>query len=125
MRIGQFVTLLNTTKDTVPHYEELNLLTPTWKNNYKEYGEKEVLNFEVVKELKDYGLTLKEIQMLFNLKQAFGCGDKQLITQFIENLTDHLEKLRQEEQEIHNRRIMLENEIGNLKELIKTLDFSK
>lgn len=118
MKIGEFVTLLKTTKDTVRHYEELNLLTPSWQNNKKEYSEKEILDFQVVKELKEYGFTLKDIQLIFSLKQALGCGDKHLIRQVYQVLTNQLDKLLKEEEELRERRLILENEVKKLKDLI-------
>ncbi len=118
LKIGEFVNLLNTTKDTVRHYENLKFITPKWINNNKEYGEKEVMNFQVVKELKEYGLTLKEIQIIFNLKDAYQCGDKELINQVFGQLTSHLNRLRKEEEELSKRRITLENEIEKIRDLI-------
>ncbi len=114
MRIGKFVELLNTTKDTVRHYEDLNLVTPKWENHHKEYGEKEILNFHVVKELQEYGLSLKDIQIIFNLKEAYQCGDKKLIHQVLEQLTDHVNNLRKEEEEVRRRRIALENKLKEI-----------
>ena len=118
LRIGEFVNLLNTTKDTVRHYENLKFITPKWINKNKEYGEKEVLNFQVVQELKGYGLKLKEIQIIFNLKEAFHCGDKELINQVFGQLTGQLDRLRKQEEEISKRRIMLENELEKIRDLI-------
>lgn len=118
LKIGEFVKLLNTTKDAVRHYENLKFITPRWINNNKEYGEKEVLNFQVVKELKGYGLTLKEIQIIFNFKDAYHCGDKELINQVFGQMTSHLNRLRQEEEELTKRRITLENEVEKLRGLI-------
>ncbi len=46
MKIGEFVTLLQTTKDTVRHYEELNLITPKWNKIIRNLGEKESWIFE-------------------------------------------------------------------------------
>ncbi|WP_410770947.1 MerR family transcriptional regulator [Fontibacillus sp. BL9] len=118
MKIGEFVTLLHTTKDTVRHYEELNLLTPAWSNNYREYGEKEISDFGVIIELKEYGLSLKDIQILFDLKRAFHCGDQNFITQVYDKLTAHVNDLRQQEEELHSRRIKLENELTAIRGLI-------
>ena len=118
LKIGEFVKLLNTTKDSVRHYENLKFITPKWINNNKEYGEKEVLNFQVVRELKEYGLTLKEIQIIFNFKYAYQCGDKELINQVFGQLTSQLNKLRQEEEDLIKRRITLENEVEKLRDLI-------
>ncbi len=118
MKIGEFVQLLNTTKDTVRHYEELNLVTPKWKNHHKEYGEKEILNFQVVKELKEYGLSLKDIQFIFDLKEAHQCGDKKLIHQVVEQLADHVNNLRKEEEELRRRRIALENKLKEIEDVL-------
>ena len=118
MRIGQFVTLLNTTKETVRHYEDLRLITPKWKNKIRDYGEKDIQDFKVIIELKDFGFTLKDIQLIFNLKEALGCGDKQLIDQVFLRLSNHLYSLQQAEEEIKNRRIKLKNVISQLEELL-------
>ena len=37
MRIGEFIKLVQTTKDTVRHYEELDLIRPDWKNGTRDY----------------------------------------------------------------------------------------
>ncbi|KQL51470.1 6-phosphogluconolactonase [Heyndrickxia shackletonii] len=118
MRIGEFIAYLNTTKDTVRHYEDLQLLTPKWKGSMKDYGEKEIQDYQVIKEFKSLGLSLKEIQLLFKLKHSFGCGDSQFINEVVIQLTNHLEVLRQEEEEIKNRRIQLEKQLDEIKELL-------
>ncbi|MBZ9534476.1 MerR family transcriptional regulator [Cytobacillus oceanisediminis] len=115
MKIGEFATLLNTTKETVRQYEELNLLQP---HNKKDYGDKEILDFQVVKELQEYGFSLKDIQLIFSLKEAVDCGDKQLIGQVYQIFTGQLEKLLQEEKEIQERRLIIENEAKKLRDLL-------
>lgn len=120
MRIGEFVTLMHTTKDTVRHYEELNLLSPAWSNNYREYGEKEISDFNVIVELKEYGLSLKDIQILFDLKHAFHCSDKEFITQVYNKLMAHVDDLKQQEEELHNRRVKLEQELAMIGGLIRS-----
>ena len=94
------------------------MITPIWKKSNKEYGEKEVMDFNVIVELKEYGLSLKEIQIIFKLKRAFQCGDKELVSQVFEKLTEHLDILRREEEALHKRRISLENQINEIKELL-------
>lgn len=118
MRIGEFTTLLNITKHSVRHYEDLDLLSPKWKGNYKDYGEKDILDYQVIIELKELGLNLKDIQLLFTLKKAFGCGDKQFVNQVFNQLTNHVELLLKEEDEIHKRRIRLQNEMNKIRELL-------
>ncbi|MGE7889320.1 MerR family transcriptional regulator [Bacillus cereus] len=118
MRIGEFVTLLHTTKDTVRHYEDLNLIVPTRTNNRKEYSEKEILDFQVIIELKEMGLSLKDIQLLFELKGLLGCGDKKLIDEIVAKLTNHVDSLLLEEENIRNRRIQLQKKLSEIKKLL-------
>ncbi|TMU85815.1 MerR family transcriptional regulator [Bacillus sp. BHET2] len=118
MKIGEFVTLLQTTKDTVRHYEELNLITPKWNKHYKEYSEKEVLDFQVVRELKEYGLSLSEIQLIFSLKDAYSCGDKELVNKVFDQLNIHLDTLQKEEAELRRRRIALEKQMEEIRDII-------
>ncbi len=87
-------------------------------HNKKDYGDKEILDFQVVKELQEYGFSLKDIQLIFSLKEAVDCGDKQLIGQVYQILTGQLEKLLQEEKEIRERRLIIENEAKKLRDLL-------
>lgn len=118
MKISEFVALLNTTKETVRHYEDLNLLTPIRYKSRREYGQKEVLDFQVIMELKWMGLSLKDIQLLFDLKRALGCGEEGLMREVVLHLTDHLEMLRKEEELLRERRLMLEKQLEEVKQLL-------
>jgi DNA-binding transcriptional MerR regulator len=40
MQIRDFVALLNTTRETVRHYEDLHLLTPVRRNNRRNTGKR-------------------------------------------------------------------------------------
>ncbi|PKR83705.1 hypothetical protein CWO92_18150 [Heyndrickxia camelliae] len=61
VRIGEYIKVLNTTKDTVRYYEDLELLTPKWNGNRKDYGEKEIQDYEVIMEFKSFGLSLNAV----------------------------------------------------------------
>ncbi|WP_404450668.1 MerR family transcriptional regulator [Virgibacillus necropolis] len=69
-----FIEKVQTTKDTVRHYEELNLLEPSWSNKRRIYGEKDIGDFEAIKEMQALDLSLREIQMMFEVKRSNGCG---------------------------------------------------
>ncbi|MCM3004248.1 MerR family transcriptional regulator [Priestia koreensis] len=120
MRIGEFVSLLNTTKDTVRHYEDLGLITPTRVQNKKYYGEKDKIDFKVIQECKHFGLTLSDIQALFQLKSAYTCGDERFIKEVLEQLSMQVMVLKHEEALIKKRRMCLENELMNIKEQLKS-----
>ena len=119
MKIGQFINRLNTTKDTVRHYENMNLLKPTKQTYQKEYNEKDIKNFKIIKELQNYGLSLKDIQLIFELKDNYQCGDIELIKKTADTLGNHLKQLKKDEEEIHKRRTLLEKELKVLKEYIR------
>lgn len=79
MRSGEFVRLLDTTFDTVRHYEELGLLYPNRENGQRRYSEKDVQAFQAVREFKELGMTLDEIRVMFELKITQGCGSDHLL----------------------------------------------
>ncbi|MGG4170036.1 MerR family transcriptional regulator [Rossellomorea vietnamensis] len=118
MKIGEFVSMLNTTKDTVRHYEDLQLITPKWNKHFKEYSEKDVLNFQVVRELKEYGLSLNDIQLIFSLKDAYSCGDKELVNRVLEQMNRHVDLLKEEEKDLRRRRLALEKKVEAIRELL-------
>lgn len=107
MRLGQFVMLLNTTKDTVRHYEELGLLAPGLQGRHKVYGDKELADFRAVGELKETGLTLKDIKLLMELKRLSTCGETDLLVAKVEELELHGRRLQEQEELLAERRRQL------------------
>ncbi|GIN85208.1 hypothetical protein J6TS2_15940 [Heyndrickxia sporothermodurans] len=116
MRIGEFLKIVNATKDTVRHYEDLGLLEPKWEKTRKNYEEKEVKDYQTIIELKKMGFSLKDIQLIFQLKKTLGCGNKDLVYNVYTQLNEHLSTLKKEEWALQNRRKMLEHEIEQLKQ---------
>ncbi len=104
MRIGEFLQTVETTLDTVRHYESLALLQPARINRQKEYGQAEVQAFQVIKELQQAGLSLEDIRLLFNLKQAHGCGSAELIDGAVEQLDSQLRRVEEELLRLEKRR---------------------
>ncbi|MDX8363033.1 MerR family transcriptional regulator [Cytobacillus sp. IB215316] len=111
MKLGEFISSVNTTKETVRHYEDMNLLQPSWDQNRKVYTKKEIDDFQMIMDLKSMGFSLKDIQLMFDLKRAYGCGNEKLITDVMKQLNNHIDVLKKEEEEILQRRIKLEEEI--------------
>ena len=121
LKIGQYIKRLNTTKDTVRHYEELLLLHPIKVKKYKEYSEKDIKDFQMIKELQLYGLSLKDIQLIFEIKNSHQCGDIHVLKETLQTLTLHLKQLKSEEEAIFQRRTMLEKELRELRDYIHRL----
>lgn len=119
MRIGEFVKHLNTTKDTVRHYEQLGLLNPVRASYHKEYTPKEIMDFEIIVKLKLAGLNLKDIQIIFDLKKTYGCGSIELANEVFKKLDAHVELLKEEEEKINRSRTQLESEIKSIKHMLQ------
>jgi DNA-binding transcriptional MerR regulator len=117
VRIGQFIEKVNTTKDTVRHYEELNLIAPQWMLSRKDYTETDIQNFYAIQEMKALGMTLSDIQLIFELKKNLGCSTPELLTAAQHKFAEHLSHLEMEENKLRNRRLRMEeilNEIKNV-----------
>lgn len=114
MRIGEFIALAGTTKDTIRHYEDLGLIESKGPDGKRNYTEKHLSDFAVIQELKGYGVKLRDIQSIFKLKRNHGCGNTELIKEVGDSLKLQLDALRQEEMELHNR-------IRKLEELVEQI----
>lgn len=64
MKIGQLAHQAEVSRDTVRFYERKGLLKgitrPHRHNNYKDYDERNVKRIQLIKKMKNLGLTLKE-----------------------------------------------------------------
>jgi DNA-binding transcriptional MerR regulator len=118
MKIGQFIETVQTTKDTVRHYEALNLLKPAWENTHRIYGQKEVDDFLVIKEMQMLGLSLQEIQVLFELKKQTACGDTELIHSMKSKLEEKRKELEKEEARIKERKMQITEIVDALNSLV-------
>jgi DNA-binding transcriptional MerR regulator len=61
---GEFASLCGVKKDTIFHYDDINLLKPDFiaPNGYRYYSPKQVMVFEIISALKAVGMSLGEIQ---------------------------------------------------------------
>lgn len=122
MKIGRFIEKVQTTKDTVRHYEEIDLLRPAWESTYRIYGEKEVNDFQAIKEMQAMGMSLKEIQVIFEVKRNNGCGSNELLGEFIQTMMQKQENLLKEEQEIKYKRKQMTEMVDVLTKLNQAED---
>lgn len=117
-RIGELARRFGITTRTIRYYEELGLLKPENREQggsqaHRVYGEKNIIRLKRIQQLKDYGLTLSEIHELFELARKDRSGNsvrsglaekyrskleearrrRELLDNYIEDLTWHLEQL--------------------------------
>ena len=116
MRIGEFLQTVETTLDTVRHYESLSLLQPARINRQKQYGQDEVQAFQVIKEFQQAGLSLEDIRLLFNLKLAHGCGSAELVRGAVEQLDSQLQRVEEKLLRFETRRQFLRDTLVALRE---------
>ena len=63
-RIGEFARLAQVSKDTLFHYEKIGILTPEYvdqSNGYRYYSGAQFFHLEMIKALRESGLSLDEI----------------------------------------------------------------
>lgn len=75
MYLKEFITKMDTTKDTVRFYLELSLLTPIRKGKNYWFTDNEVESFQEIKKLQELGFSLKEICAIKALHDQ-SCGTK-------------------------------------------------
>ncbi|MEK5528209.1 MerR family transcriptional regulator [Viridibacillus sp. FSL R5-0468] len=104
LKISEFIKKVNTTKDTIRHYEELDLVKPKWTNGIRDYSIKDISDFHAIKEMQLIGFTLKDVQEIFNIKRTDGCGSEKLIQGLLKSLDQELEFVLKEEQELQYKK---------------------
>lgn len=111
MKISNFIEAVCTTKDTVRHYEELGILNPVRKEKHRDYSEKDIEDFKVIKELQDLGFKLHDIQIIFQIKHETECNSKELIAIVFSKLMARKKVFEEELME-------LQRKMQNVEELI-------
>ncbi|PWI55174.1 MerR family transcriptional regulator [Sulfoacidibacillus thermotolerans] len=118
MRIGEFVRTLNTTHETVRHYEQVGLLCPARDGNQKHYFDDHIQVFEIIQELKNIGFSLEDILLLFELRASVGCGSEVLIHEVKRKFANQIANL---DNQIHDLTIRRDNLREMLDELSKVV----
>lgn len=71
-KTGEFAKLCNTTKDTLFHYDSIDLLKPavTAPNGYRYYSVNQIYFFDLIATLKEVGLSLQEIKSYISNREV-------------------------------------------------------
>lgn len=105
MKIGELAQRVGVSTDTIRFYEKQGLIDPSLysrhSNNYRRYSEAAVERLLLIKQAKQYGYTLRELQQLSNEWQGktMSAADKRDILlqkmQEIDQQLCELQKLKQ------------------------------
>ncbi|HLQ70971.1 MAG TPA: MerR family transcriptional regulator [Bacillota bacterium] len=118
MKISEFISRVDTTKDTVRHYEALGLLQPiVLPNGRRDYGEKDVMDFQAIKEMQALDMTLKEIQVMFEVKRTKGCGSTELLGGVLHTMEEKMAATVEAEKRLVEKRKQMKEMIGVLREV--------
>lgn len=93
LSIGEFASLLNTTRATLLHYEGLGLLRPARiaKNGYRYYMPNQAQTYLLILLFSDCGLSLKEIRdYLTTFDEESG---KNLVSESLQRVNEQIRKL--------------------------------
>lgn len=99
---GEFAKFCNTTKDTLFHYDDINLLKPVKiaTNGYRYYSSNQAYLFDMISLLKEVGLSLTEIKTYM---------DNRNTKTFLSMLKETDKKLYEEIERLKRLRSLLKN----------------
>jgi len=106
LKTKQFANLCSTTKRTIIYYDEIGLLKPFARmdNDYRFYKKDQVLDYQKIYLLKNFGMSLAEIKKYLK-------GDKKLLDLFLESKNNLQAEIEKKEKRIKR----LSEYINNLK----------
>lgn len=125
MQIGAFVRELGTTADTVRYYMELSLLRPGIEGNRYSFGPKEVMDFQAIVQLKQWGFAVKEIQSLFLHKENSGCGTAGLLLFVRDMLQERVHAMDNQIAELGRQRERVLENLAEVEEVLERMETEK
>lgn len=103
MYLKQFIREMNTTRDTVRFYIDLQLLTPKRRGKNYWFGNQEKYAFAQVKGLQELGFSLQEIQTIKHSHDQ-SCGTELQWKSNLQLIAAKLQKVDQEIADLENKR---------------------
>lgn len=113
MKIGQFVTEMKTTKETVRYYIDEQLLTPKKIQGRYNFTEVELNDFRNIRELREIGLSIRIIKEIKKNKEY--CGTKKQWESNFNIINTELLRIELELETLNNERLALINVREQLK----------
>ncbi len=117
MKIGEFLEKIQSTKDTIRYYEELSLIEPLTKGDKRDYTEKDMNDFYIIKEMESLGLTIREIQTIFHIKRSAGFHSPSLLQDIQDKINGNIRKIESIEKELSIRKMKLNCLLSKLENL--------
>lgn len=113
---GEFAKLCNTTKNTLFHYDTIDLLKPvhTNENGYRFYSIDQFSTFDMISVLQDSGSSLKEIKEFIKHQNA---------DNFLTILADKKKTIKQQQQHLKQLNMSIDYIIQNTKKAMDVTYF--
>lgn len=120
IRIGQLAELSGVSVRSLRYYEELGLIKPAAhsQGGFRLYSEDELKKVDVINYLKELGLTLSEIQEIFNARKV-NKSDREILNLIIKMLYEKL-KLTEAKIEVLER---IKRELSSTIEILGFCEF--
>ncbi len=116
MKIGKFAEKHQVTQDTVRFYIEKGLLVPVKKDTQYYFSDIDSNNMERIKELKELGFSLSEIQRIFSFQRIGGANSDLAIGVLLELLREKRDKVLEELERYKKLNLSLDQWIHKLQE---------
>lgn len=114
MKIGQFIAINQTTRDTIRYYIEEGLLAPTKEAGNYIFGNQEQDDFTNIKELQALGFSIKGIKEIKDNRQILGCGSQEQSSKNRKLVVKELERINVELTQLAIRQEKLEKILRQL-----------
>lgn len=100
LTLGRLARATGLARSSLLHYEALGLLQPLARSDagYRLYGEAEVARLQAIRRYREAGLSLDAIRQLLSRPQA--AGPARLLEQRLLALSDEVQRLREQQQEL-------------------------
>ncbi|BDR60649.1 MerR family transcriptional regulator [Lactobacillus xylocopicola] len=107
MFLNDFIRETGATRDTIRHYVDLNLLTPTRRGKNYWFTAKDQDDFSEIKELQELGFSLQTIHAIKN-RHDLACGTDYQLVKNLQLVNAELQKTTQELQQLKQRQAKLQ-----------------
>ncbi|WP_175631974.1 helix-turn-helix domain-containing protein [Virgibacillus siamensis] len=88
MGLIELVNKSGISMDMIHYYEQLQLIQPAWKNKHRIYSKQDCGNIRFIERMVMIGLSLEDLQVIFEIKRTNRCTTPDMVVQLTEKLNE-------------------------------------